>query len=189
MINVKDRFRKDFPPDRTAGRLKAEYLQQTGTRVSQETVYRYLYGEADRDPELKGRFQHPRRKWMPRSGGPDIQGQTPGQNPIGPHPATVDKKVRTGDWEGDTMKRSWKTGYIAAFAGKTAKLLRGAVMLDRTAVREFLPVPGEYVKTLAVTAEKTLPVIRSCHGNRDALFVLPVLAIHGSGDWMGTPVG
>jgi IS30 family transposase len=75
----------------------------------------------------------------------------------GERPEAVNKKVRVGDWEGDTIEGAGKTAYIATFVGKTTKFLLGEVMPNKAAatlgaavVRAFRSIPAGSLKTLTV---------------------------------------
>ncbi|MDR0557598.1 MAG: IS30 family transposase, partial [Treponema sp.] len=123
--------------------------------VSHETIYQYVYQDMSGQPELKSHFRHPRPHRRKRNGRKERREQIPGRNPIENRPAVVDEKVRIGDWEGDTVEGAGKTAYIAAFAGKTSKLLEAKVMpnkaaaaLNRAAIRAFNPVPDDFIKTI-----------------------------------------
>jgi IS30 family transposase len=48
-----DLFKKDCPPDQTAGRLKRDCPENPEMRVSHEAIYQYLYREMSGQPELK----------------------------------------------------------------------------------------------------------------------------------------
>ncbi|MDR1469340.1 MAG: helix-turn-helix domain-containing protein [Spirochaetaceae bacterium] len=66
MAEVAALFKEDCSPEQIAGRLRVTYPGQEEMRVSHETIYQYLYGEMDKDPEMKGHFRHPRVKWKAR---------------------------------------------------------------------------------------------------------------------------
>jgi IS30 family transposase len=116
-----------------------------------------LYGELKEEPELKGHFRHHRVCRKARGGAKDKRGQIPDRKLTDTRSAIVDKNIRAGDWEADTMEGAGKTAYIAAFVDKTTKLLRGKVMPDKTAatlnkaaIRAFRSIPDEYIKTVTV---------------------------------------
>ncbi|MDR2410495.1 MAG: hypothetical protein LBE13_20620 [Bacteroidales bacterium] len=120
--------------------------------LSAGTIYGYLYGELKEEPELKGHFRHLRVCRKARGEAKDKRGQIPDRKLIDTRPAIVDKKIRVGDWEADTMEGAEKTAYIAAFVDKPAKLLRGKVMpdkaaLNKAAIQAFRSIPNEYIKT------------------------------------------
>jgi IS30 family transposase len=154
METVKTLFKEDWAPEQTAGRLTRE---EPGKRVSPETIYRYLYEEVRKEPELKAHFRHPRLKRRPRRVEKDKRGQIPDRVSIEHRPAIVEDKVRVGDWEGDTVEGAGKTAYVATFVDKTAKYLLAKVMPDKSARtlnlaarRAYKAVPAEFINTLTV---------------------------------------
>jgi IS30 family transposase len=114
-----------------------------------------LYGEIKEEPELKGHFRRQRACRKARGGKKDRRGQIPDRKLTGIRPEIVDRKIRVGDWEGDTVEGAGKTAYIATFVDKTTKVLKGKVMpnkaaatLNKAAVRAFRSIPDEYIKTV-----------------------------------------
>jgi IS30 family transposase len=45
-------FSEDCSPEQIAGRLKEKYPEQREKRISHETIYRYLYREAEKNQPL-----------------------------------------------------------------------------------------------------------------------------------------
>ncbi|MDR0557109.1 MAG: hypothetical protein LBG43_04470 [Treponema sp.] len=85
---VMDLFKKDCPPDQTAGRLKRDCPER---RVSHETIYQYVYRETPGEPGLKGHFRRPRPYRPKRTGKKERRGQIPERNRIENRSAVVDE--------------------------------------------------------------------------------------------------
>lgn len=164
-------FKEDYSPEQIAGRLRRDYPDQPEMWASVETIYQYLYGEVRKNPELKKHFRHPRVKRKGRGGAEDRRGQIPDRKLIDERPEEANKKVRAGDWEGDTIEGAGKTAYIATFVDRNMKLLLGRVMpnkaaatLNEAAVRAFQPVPAECLKTLTVDNGKEFSAHKALSG-------------------------
>lgn len=89
----------DLSPQQAADRL----YQEQGLMISHEWIYRYIYADKARGGDLHChlRGQKPYRKRY--ASGQERRGQLKDRVSIEERPAVVDRKVRLGDWEGDTI--------------------------------------------------------------------------------------
>jgi IS30 family transposase len=154
-------FKGDLSPDQISGRLGILYPEEPEMRASPSAIYTCLYGETAKDPALKERFRQKQAKPRLRKGVQDRRGQIPGRVSIDERPKTVEKKSRTGDWEGVTVESAGKNACIATFVDRKTKFLlaklmpdKSAASLNHAAVRAFEPVPAQLRNTLTVDSGK-----------------------------------
>lgn len=157
MQDITHRFLQDHSPEQIAGRLKLEYPGQKERQASTELIYQYLYNCVSAEPELKAHFRQGQKKRRKRLSGKDKRGCIPNRKFIDKRPAIVEKKVRLGDWEGDTVEGGGKKGYIATFVDRCTKLLiayplptKETLGLVKGAKHAFSRVPAGAVITLTV---------------------------------------
>jgi len=132
---VVKQLKDGYSPEQIAGTSK----KMVGTAISHEAIYKYVYaqiyqgghgyvkpGKEDLRGYLKRRHKRRAKKGM-RKGQRVFRPKAPS---IEERPKVVDKKIRFGDWEGDTIesKRGSKTGLNSLLERKS-----GYVMLS------FLP--------------------------------------------------
>jgi IS30 family transposase len=126
-------FKQDLSPDQITGRLGALYPERKEKQASPSTIYRYVYQETAKTPEIKVRFRQQQAKPRYRKGTKDRHGQITGRVSIDERPNIVEKKSRVGDWEGDTVERAGKNAYIATFVDRKTKSFPAKIMADKTA--------------------------------------------------------
>jgi IS30 family transposase len=150
-------FKQDLSPDQISGWLGVGYPDRREKQASPSTVYRYLYQETAKTPELKVHFRQKQAKPRRRKGTKDRRGQIPDRVSIDERPKIVEEKSRVGDWEGDTIESAGKNAYIATFVDRKTKLLLAKIMpdksaatLNKAAVRAFKPIPADMRNTLTL---------------------------------------
>jgi len=154
---VERKLREDWSPEIITAKLTIDYPDDDDMRVSHETVYRWIYGDARGGGSL---YQHLRRRRKKRrrqkrygSGRRFI----PGRVSISERPAIVDTRERFGDWEGDTIEGKKSTGYMATHIERKSRYLIAAKLRDKTAesltvqsMKAFWRIPKKMRKTLTV---------------------------------------
>jgi IS30 family transposase len=100
----------NWSPKQISGRLKTEYPQDEGMRVSHETIYRSLFIQA-RGVLKKELMDHLRTKRRMRRSQhcrifKDARGQIPNAISIRERPAEVADRAVPGHWEGDLLSGS-----------------------------------------------------------------------------------
>lgn len=115
MRYVGEKLEQRWSPEQIAGRLRAVGTSQVpGLTVSHTTIYRWIWGDRTRAQHFRPflRIAHkPRRKPYGR---PSQRGQIPGRVSIDLRPDVVDRRVRLGDWEVDTLVGKARSGYVLA---------------------------------------------------------------------------
>lgn len=100
---VLDRLRCGWSPEQIAGRLtemKAE------TRISHESIYRFIYDQVRRTNDGSWRHYLPRargKRWHRRRSGRSVDELIKDRVPIALRPAEVERRRTFGHWEADLM--------------------------------------------------------------------------------------
>jgi IS30 family transposase len=96
---VETMIRADFSPEQIVGRLRLEGLRA----MSHETIYCWIWADKERGGTLWRHLRGARKKKRKRYARYDSRGRLAGKKMIGERPAEVDKRIRFGDWEIDTV--------------------------------------------------------------------------------------
>ena len=154
---VKRKLRDDWSPEIIGEKLKIDYPNDDKMRVSHETIYRWIYLDAQEHGKL---YRHLRRKRKKRR----KQGRygsgrrfIPGRISISERPAIVERRGRFGDWEGDTVEGKKSTGYMATHVERKSRYLIAAKLPNKKAetltlksTKAFWRIPKKMRKTLTV---------------------------------------
>jgi IS30 family transposase len=130
---IEHSLRDDRSPDVIAARLKMEYPDDLRMRVSIETVYRWVYRDAQQGGDLYQSLCrcHKKRRRQHRYG--NGRGLIPGRVSIDVRPALVDTRERYGDWEGDTVEGTKGSGHITTHVERKSRYLIAAKLVNKTA--------------------------------------------------------
>lgn len=107
---VEEKLRKYWSPEQIAGRWNRRH-QSRRTRIVHETIYQYIYQERK---ELRKYLRCQKGKYR-RKRGTKLRERTredQKKKRIDLRPKVVEKRTRTGDWEGDTIIGQEKTRRI-----------------------------------------------------------------------------
>lgn len=97
-ILVERLIREDWSPEQISAWLRV----QMGLSISHEWIYQYIYRDKRWNGDLYLHLRC-RKKRRRRFGVYDKRGQIPGRRSIDERPEIVNKRVRIGDWESDTI--------------------------------------------------------------------------------------
>lgn len=154
---VENKLKLDWPPEVIAAKLRIDYPLDESMRISHETIYRWIYIDANQggDLHLHLRRRHKRRRRQTRYG--SGRRFIPGRVPIGERPEIVNTRERFGDWEGDSLEGAKGTGGIATHVERKSRFLLAAKLADKKAttmtvasVDAFHKVPSVLRQTLTV---------------------------------------
>jgi transposase, IS30 family len=153
---VETRLNKQWSPEEISHRLLIEYPTDTTMRISPETIYRWVYLDANVDGALYRnlRLGHKKRRRQKRYG----KGRRfAARKCITQRPEIVDIRERYGDWEGDTIEGKKKSGFIATILERKSRFLLATKLPDKKAdtlttasTRIFRHIPRKMRKTLTV---------------------------------------
>ncbi|NHU49389.1 IS30 family transposase [Rhodococcus sp. A14] len=107
LTKVQEKLELEWSPEQIAAWLRAEYPDRPGRHVCHETIYQALYKSGrsglSRTLTRKLRTRRPLRRRRRRADERRIRFVTPSQS-IDARPKMVEKRSRTGDWEGDLVR-------------------------------------------------------------------------------------
>jgi transposase, IS30 family len=132
---VSNGLKERWSPDQIAGRLRREFPNRPRCQLSRQTIYNWIdHQEEDgNDWRLFLRFGSRRKRR-------ENAGHLPGACPIEGRPKIVDRRLRFGDWEGDTLvsrgRRSGLTSVVERKSGFT--LLAPVADLKAPTVRQAI---------------------------------------------------
>jgi transposase, IS30 family len=166
---VLSRLAEKWSPEQIAMSLKERYPEDMAMRVSDESIYRYIYvlprGELKRTLIKALRHEHKyRRKATRATGTPaETRGKIAEMLSIDERPAEVADRVMPGHWEGDLIvgrrnqsavgtlvERTTRYTVIVPLAGKDAETVREAF------AKEVGALPRELAKTLTYDQGKEM---------------------------------
>jgi len=154
---VHARLRLDWPPEAISSRLNLDYPTDQQMRLSHETIYRWIFQDAQNGGNLYQhlRRQHKRRRKQKRYG--TGRRFIPGRVSIDERPSIVDQRQRFGDWEGDTLEGAKGTGGLATHVERKSRFLlavklsdKKAATMTRQTTKAFRKVPRLLRHTLTV---------------------------------------
>lgn len=130
---VQSRLRLDWSPEVISSRLKLDYPNDPQMRISHETIYRWIFREAQEGGDLYKhlRRRHKRRRKQRRYGAG--RRFLPGRVSIHERPPFVDQRQRFGDWEGDTLEGAKGTGGLATHVERKSRYLLAVKLTDKKA--------------------------------------------------------
>jgi IS30 family transposase len=112
-----------WSPQQISARLKADYPDDEGMRISHETIYRSLYvqsrGELRR--QLAKNLRSGRSTRRPRTGAPERRGRIPDMVPISERPPEVADRAVPGHWEGDLLVGARGRSFIATLVERQTR--------------------------------------------------------------------
>lgn len=122
---VRTRLGQGFSPEQIAGRLRREYPDDMGNRLSAETIYVALYvlPRGILRSELLTALRQARKARRPRSRGTDRRGQIPNMTPLSERPADVATRTVPGHWEGDLLKGARNGSAVGTLVERTTRLV------------------------------------------------------------------
>jgi len=113
---IADNIKHQWSPDQIQGRLRSEGLPM----VCATTIYGFIQQDKASGGNLHTHLRH-RKRYKRRTGSPDTRGQIIGRISIDERPSIVDKKIRLGDWEADTVIGKGHKGVLVTLAERVSK--------------------------------------------------------------------
>jgi IS30 family transposase len=96
---ITEKILLDWSPDQISGYLQKENIAS----ISHERIYQFLLADKKAGGALYTHLRHSGKKRKKRYGSKDRRGQIKNRISIDARPKVVNKKLRIGDWEGDTI--------------------------------------------------------------------------------------
>lgn len=144
-----------WPPEVIAARVRQDYPDQPGMRISAEQIYQWVFADARRGGDLYTGLRrcHKRRRRQGRL--TRAKRGIIGRVSIDLRPAEVADRSRFGDWEGDTIEGRKSTGLIATHIERKSGYLiaaklpgKQAEILAQETIAAFKPLPKRLRKTM-----------------------------------------
>jgi len=95
-----------------------------GILISHETIYKYIWSDKEHGGFLYTKLRKHGKKYNKRSKGTAGRGCIPGRVDIDQRPAIVEKKIRLGDWELDTIVGKRNSGVIVSMVDRASKFTK-----------------------------------------------------------------
>ena len=119
---VEQGLRRRWSPEQISARLKREFPDDRGMRISHETVYRALYvqsrGELRRQLSRQLRTGREKRKTR---GHVERRGRIPDMVSISERPPEIEDRAVPGHWEGDLLVGAYGRSFIATLVERQTR--------------------------------------------------------------------
>jgi IS30 family transposase len=113
---ITENITHEWSPDQIKGRLRSEGFSM----VCATTIYGCIQQDKTLGGDLHKHLRH-RKPYKKRTGSAEARGQIVGRISIDERPSIVDKKVRIGDWEADTVIGKGHKGVLVTLAERVSK--------------------------------------------------------------------
>jgi IS30 family transposase len=140
---IKEKIKDYWSPEQIAGRVRKDY----GIVVCHETIYKYIYNIK---PEWKKYLRQKKGRYRRRYGRKKTvkQREEAKKRRIDIRPKIIEKRVRLGDWEGDTIIGGEKTQRILTHVDRKSGYLLAdkldlvtAEIVQKVTVKRFRSIP------------------------------------------------
>ena len=118
---IEDKLKQGWSPQQISGWLK--HRQNKLPAVSHEAIYRHIWKNRRDGGRLYLCLRHRGRKYR-RCGARYRGGRIPNRVDIDQRPPIVDRKIRLGDWELDTIIGAKRRGALVSMVERRSKLVR-----------------------------------------------------------------
>jgi len=127
---IEEKLRFQWSPVQISGWLKKHGSAKT---VSHETIYQHIWQNKRKGGLLYKELRHRSKKYNKRSKSTAGRGFIPNRIDIDQRPIIVEKKIRLGDWELDTIVGTGQSGSIVSMVERTSKLVMLVKVTKKTA--------------------------------------------------------
>jgi len=136
---------RDWSPEQISGRLKIEH----GIQVSHERIYQYILEDKRNGGDLY-RHLRCRKKRRKRYGSCDRRGKISNRIGIEERPAVINDRLRTGDWEVDTLIGRGRKNALVTLTERRSRM----ALLGKVARRSALSVADTIIDLLTPFADR-----------------------------------
>lgn len=133
---IRKHLKLDWSPEQISGRMAKE----TDYKVSHETIYKYIYDNKSKNGKLYKNLRHKNKKYHKRGSQNSEKGVLKDRVMIEKRPKIVDKKVRFGDLEIDTVIGKEHRGALVTVVDRKSKfaLIKRVNTKSSTEVKQAL---------------------------------------------------
>jgi len=114
---IRKYLKQDWTPEQIAGRLKVQKI----VNITHESIYQYIYKNKANGGRLYLHLARKMKKYQKRDAKYNSRGLIANRVPISKRPKIVDKKLRIGDWEVDTIIGKYHQGAIVTIVDRKSK--------------------------------------------------------------------
>lgn len=143
---VYEKILENHSPDQVARRIRLDYPDDPGMRISHEAIYQAIYGDERFKPLIK-HLRQARQKRRKRGMGKSRRGSSiPNRVSIERRPKHVEERKELGHWEGDTVIGKNQKGVIATLVERKSLFLQAVHMTSKHAegaARAIIETLGE----------------------------------------------
>jgi len=133
-------LKNDWTPEQVSGQLKRDSIVD----LSHEAIYQYIYQNKKEGGRLYLHLPHKLKKYNKRSGMYNIRGMIANRVSIHNRPVIVDKKLRIGDWEVDTVIGKYHKGAIVTIVDRKSKF----TLMKKLPTKEAIGVSNAIIELL-----------------------------------------
>jgi len=137
---VTGRLKQQWSPDQIA-----QVLSQNGLSISHERIYQFIWADKSSGGQLYRHLRCGHKKHKRRYGTHDHRGKIQGRVGIEKRPKIVDKRVRIGDWEIDTLIGKHHQGAIVSIVERKSLF----TLLAKVSTRQAKKVTQQAIKLLS----------------------------------------
>jgi len=127
---IRKLLKLDWTPEQIAGRLKEQRILD----ITHEAIYLYIYKNKANGGRLYLHLAHKMKRYNKRSGIYNSRGEIKNRVPISKRPKIVDKKIRIGDWEVDTIIGKYHQGAIVTIVDRKSKFTLMRILPTKEAI-------------------------------------------------------
>jgi transposase, IS30 family len=146
-----------WSPEQISARLKREYPDDRGMRISHETIYRALYvqsrGELRRQLSSQLRTGRDRRKARGRV---ERRGRIPDMVSISQRPPEVEDRAVPGHWEGDLLVGALNRSFVATLVERHTRYVMLAQLGRDRSTKHVIEALKTQVQTLPAHLARSL---------------------------------
>ena len=116
IAKIDENLLDDWSPEQISGVLKANNIL-----ISHESIYKHIWANKKNGGKLYTHLRHRGKKYNRKGSKTAGRGCIPNRVDITERPKIVEKKIRIGDWEGDTIIGALQQGVILSLVDRMSK--------------------------------------------------------------------
>ena len=116
IAKIEEKLLEKWSPEQIAGVLKDNNIM-----ISYESIYKHIWANKKNGGALYTNLRHRGKKYNRKGAKTAGRGCIPNRVDITERPKIVDKKIRHGDWEGDTIIGALQQGVILSLVDRASK--------------------------------------------------------------------
>ena len=154
---IDEKLRHEWAPEQIAGRICLDHPDDPLMRICAETIYRWIYTEAQVGGNVHRYLRRGRNRRRPRTTYGQGRRFLLERTGIAERPEIVASRERFGDWEADLVSASFGKAALASCIERKSRYLLLAKVDDKTALsfntaltEQLLTIPADLRKTLTL---------------------------------------